>query len=388
MIASIRSSWARYGIPRHAQPWLVYLGALAFQPIFEPGPAVAEWAWVVGLIVVFLPIYAWTTRAVERRPFLWRRGPGSLVGLIMLCALGIVGSSVNAGSTVFLVFAASLAGRLHPRSTAVSWVVVAALSVVAAGLLSTIPAAYRLVAFGPVAVLTPILGMASLFEAERTRSAARLGMAQDEIERLAAATERERIARDLHDLLGHSLSTITLKSELAGRLAAEDPARSALEIADVERISREALADVRAAVRGYHGEGLQREIANARLALDAADVDLDYFLTDAPFRPQAEAVLTFALREAITNVVRHAGAKRCRVTLEREGDWLLLAVDDDGVGRSSEMDDGSGLTVMRERVRPLGGRVSVDASRLASSRGTRLEVAVPWSRVRLDGATA
>lgn len=99
---------------------------------------------------------------------------------------------------------------------------------------------------------------------------AQLAAAHAEQERLAAEAERERIARDLHDLLGHTLSVIVLKSELAGKLAGRDPARAAEEIREVERISREALGEVRAAVSGYRGSGLSAELARAKVALDAA----------------------------------------------------------------------------------------------------------------------
>ena len=383
----MRRAWARYGIPKHAVPWLIYLVALAFAPSFDPDTTRSDWIAGAALVVVFLPTYAWTTRNLERRPSLWRRGPGAASGVLVLVALGILGSAINPGATVFLVYASSLAGRLRPRRSALTWILTAAVAVIAAGLLSPIPIAYRLVAFGPVAVLTPILGMASLFEAQRTQSDARLRMAQDEIERLATVAERERIARDLHDLLGHTLSTITLKAELAGRLLLRDADRTATEIADVERISREALAEVRSAVRGYRGTGLQRELANARLALTAADVAFDYYLTDVVLRPEAEAVVALALREGVTNVVRHAGAKRVRVDLEQDGDWLVLAVDDDGAGVPTDGTSGTGIDAMRERVRALGGSVEVGRSRVASKGGTRLEIALPIDRVT-EGAAA
>jgi len=174
VIEPVRRAWARYGIPRHALPWLIYLVALAFAPSFDPDTTRSDWIAVAVLVVVFLPTYAWTTRNLERRPSLWRRGPGAASGVLMLVALGILGSAINPGATVFLVYAASLAGRLRPRRNALTWILAAAVAVIAAGLLSPIPIAYRLVAFGPVAVLTPILGMASLFEAQRTQSNARL----------------------------------------------------------------------------------------------------------------------------------------------------------------------------------------------------------------------
>src|SRR5690606_38964639 len=118
---------------------------------------------------------------------------------------------------------------------------------------------------------------ANYYQREREDHRAKLAMAQDEIERLATIAERERIARDLHDLLGHTLSTITLKSELAAKLVRNDPQSAAREMGDVERISRDALGQVRQAVRGYRSSGLEGEIANAKLALEAAGIDFDYY---------------------------------------------------------------------------------------------------------------
>lgn len=249
MMAAVRGLWQRHGIPRHALPWLIYLAALGFQPAFEPSDAVRAWTWVAALVAAFLPIYAWTTRTIELRPFLWPRGSGAVLGLTAIVVLGLVGSAVNTGATDFLVYASSLAGRVRARRHAWMLVALATVGVGVAGLLSGVPDPYRLGAFGTVLALTPILGMASLYELERSRSNERLRMAQDEIERLAAVAERERIARDLHDLLGHTLSTVTLKAELSGRLLDLDPARASTEIENVERISREALAEVRAGSR-------------------------------------------------------------------------------------------------------------------------------------------
>ena len=125
----------------------------------------------------------------------------------------------------------------------------------------------------PALVFTIVTGAANIFDAERERAQRRLRRADEEIERLAALAERERIARDLHDLLGHTLSVIVVKSELAARLAERDPARAGEEMRDVERIGREALAEVRAAVVGYRAQGLRGELDGARRALAAAGVE-------------------------------------------------------------------------------------------------------------------
>ena len=153
----------------------------------------------------------------------------------------------------------------------------------------------------PAAVFSLVIGGVCIHGAEVKRANARLRMAQEEVERLAKTAERERIARDLHDVLGHTLSLITLKSELAGKLVGRDPERAGREIREVERISREALREVRTAVAGYRSEGLQAEMGRARLALESAGVRLEYFAAAGGAGPRAETVLALAMREAVTN---------------------------------------------------------------------------------------
>ena len=160
----------------------------------------------------------------------------------------------------------------------------------------------------------------------------RLGEVQLEKEKLAADAERERIARDLHDLLGHTLSVIVLKSELASKLADKNPARAIAEIREVERISREALSEVRAAVQGYRGSGLSAELARSKVALDAAGVRLVLERAPLELPPATEAGMSMVLREAVTNIVRHARAQHCTVVIEQRGDGYWLEVKDDGVG--------------------------------------------------------
>ncbi|HEX3472825.1 MAG TPA: sensor histidine kinase, partial [Silvibacterium sp.] len=176
--------------------------------------------------------------------------------------------------------------------------------------------------------------------------------------------------RDLHDVLGHTLSVIVLKSELAGRLFVRDPERAAREIADVEMISRKALSEVREAIRGYRAEGLAAEIKRAQSTLDAAGVTLVFDEKPPELNPAVETVMSLVVREAVTNIVRHARASQCSMRISAQNGHTLLVVEDDGRGGVSE--EGNGLRGMRERVEGLGGRFAVD-----SSRGTRLTIQLP-----------
>jgi two-component system sensor histidine kinase DesK len=220
------------------------------------------------------------------------------------------------------------------------------------------------------ALFSLIVGGTNLFTAQRIRANSKLRMAHEEIEQLAKLAERERIARDLHDVLGHTLSVIVLKSELAGRLFVRDPERAAREIADVEMISRKALSEVREAIRGYRAEGLAAEIKRAQSTLDAAGVTLVFDEKPPELNPAVETVMSLVVREAVTNIVRHARASQCSMRISAQNGHTLLVVEDDGRGGVSE--EGNGLRGMRERVEGLGGRFAVD-----SSKGTRLTIQLP-----------
>ena len=359
--------------------WLVYLGALFYQPVFNPSTDALDWLAVAVLIALFLPIYAASFRARDDRQ--------TLLLIASLGALALAGSLVNSGASVFAVYAAAMASRLYPVRRAVQ-VVAALVGVV--GLIfviSPVPMPWRLAALGPALLFTPVVGATSIFDAERGRANQRLLRADEEIERLATIAERERIARDLHDLLGHTLSVIVLKSELAARLIRADPEQAVAEVNDIEQIGREALAEVRAAVTGYRARGLGAELDGARVALEAAGVDVEVHADPTHLPPEQESALAMALREAITNVVRHADAQHATISIATAGAGVRLQVTDDGRGISGQQ--GSGLTGMRERISALGGHVDVrEAGGRHARRGTIVEVTVPMAGTSRDGRQA
>ncbi|MCX5194580.1 sensor histidine kinase [Streptomyces sp. NBC_00249] len=230
-----------------------------------------------------------------------------------------------------------------------------------------------------VGLLVPALmgGFAMVGVRQMIRTTVELRQARATVAELAANEERLRMARDLHDLLGHSLSLITLKSELAGRMLPEHPDRAAQQVADIEQVSRQALVDVREAVSGYRRPTLPGELAGARTALTAAGVAADLPAEAPEDVPEAaESALAWSLREAVTNVVRHSGAKRCTVTLTNAqtlaGPVLELAVTDDGAGGPAL--PGNGLTGLTERLEAVGGSLSAGP---AGRTGFRLLARVP-----------
>ncbi|QFG27541.1 sensor histidine kinase [Actinomadura sp. WMMB 499] len=182
--------------------------------------------------------------------------------------------------------------------------------------------------------------------------------ARDAVARLAVTEERVRFSRDLHDLLGHSLSLIAVKSELAMRMAESDPARAGAEMADVRTAAREALREVRAAVRGYRAVELDAELAGVRAVLEAAGIRCDAADPPADLPSEVGSVLAWVIREGATNVIKHSDARRCAVALTVYGHAVVLEMRNDGVrGRNTEP-AGSGLTGLEERVAVLGGEIT------------------------------
>lgn len=193
---------------------------------------------------------------------------------------------------------------------------------------------------------------------------------RDQMAQMAVERERSRVARDLHDILGHSLTVITVKSELAGRLSDVDPARARTEIGEVEALARGALADVRTTVAGYRGVTVAGELAAARAALDAAGIAAELPTATENVPAERRELAGWIVREGVTNVIRHAQASRCRVRLGARS----VIVEDDGVGPASGAGTaGSGLIGLRERVEAAGGRLTLGRSELG---GFLLKVAL------------
>ncbi len=217
-----------------------------------------------------------------------------------------------------------------------------------------------------------------------------LARARGTVAKLAANEERLRLARDMHDLTGQSLSMITLKSELAAKRLAKLPSsaeRDAVltELGDIGRVSRQTLHDIREVVSGYRRPTLAIEAITAQNALEAAGIELDddaeLTLRSGTFDPDAEAVLAWCLREAVTNVIRHSRARRCRIGFADHRDELSLEVTDDGQGFADQDPDhprGSGLRGMSERLSAIGGRLSLGPAEPGHhDRGFRLVATVP-----------
>ena len=203
-----------------------------------------------------------------------------------------------------------------------------------------------------------------------------LSQAREQIARLAVGEERLRFARDLHDLLGHSLSVIALKSELAGRLIKTTPGLAAHEIEDIEKVARDALREVREAVTGYRQPTLAAELAGAHEVLTAAGIDYRVDQDHLPLPPAVEAVMAWTVREGVTNVMRHSQAKHCSIRMINEDGQATVEVIDDGRGGMPQ--PGSGLRGLEERVQERGGTLTAEP---LPHEGFRLRVTLPVREV-------
>ena len=336
--------------------WLVYLVALPLNAYYSP-PSVLVWLVTILSIAAFLPLY-FHSYWVNGRAVLWHIG--------LIAALGIVVVPINYAAAVYIIYAASFAGQADRPATGVRVIAVVLAAFIAETILLHAPASFTIY-IGLVTVLT---GTVNLYYGQQHRARKKLAQANEQIEYLAQVAERERIARDLHDVLGHTLSVIVLKSELASKLADVDVTRAVQEIKDVERISRDALAQVRATIQGYHARSLQAEVKQAESALEAAGVAVHCEFQPADIPAAHEGVLALALREAVTNVVRHAHATSCSLRLQLVPGGFQLEIRDNGCGELSP--EGMGLSGMRRRVEALGGKLLRE-----SVSGTRLSITLP-----------
>ncbi|MFC4728144.1 sensor histidine kinase [Coralloluteibacterium thermophilus] len=287
--------------------------------------------------------------------------------------IGLALVPINGGGSTFVIYALVFCGyRLRPRRGSLLCALL-----LAAYALQTLLIGGEWVNFLITLVVGSATAASGFWTQAQLRHDAELRLSHDEVRRLARMAERERIGRDLHDLLGHTLSLIALKSELAGRLVDRvdgDPGalrRARHEIGEVERVARDALGQVRRAVTGIRNAGLDAEIAATRLALLGADIELVVELAPLVLDADVETALAMALREATTNVLRHARATRMRIALQRVGGDAVLEIADDG--RGGRHVPGNGLNGMRERLDAVGGTLRIEDA----APGTRLRLRVP-----------
>jgi len=316
----------------------------------------------VALYVSLLPPSAWLTRL----------GPhASLIALGLLPVIAVVllaGGAPTSFAALFVYFVAAVGLRLPPR-IAVPVTLLTALGVGLAGWLQ---------GSGSSAISATVLTIVSigiLMSAfgRIARANQELRETREELARLAVSEERLRISRDLHDLLGHSLSVIAIKSQLARKLLEHDPTRAAAELDDIQAVTRTALTEVREAVHGYRRLALAEALESAQTALAAAGIGCELADEDVVLPADVDAVLAWAVREGTTNVIRHSGALHCAIRIRADGDRAAVEIEDDGRAAPTN-GRGSGLSGLRERARRVRGELEAGA---LPGGGFRLRLTVP-----------
>ncbi|MEU5531929.1 sensor histidine kinase [Streptomyces sp. NPDC020362] len=338
-------------------PWLL-MGMGAFSNLLQ-GRTPNPWIGALGLLA-FNSLYVYVTfRAFDRAK---REAVSTRVALLLM-ALLTTGLAVGYGGNWLMYFpllglatGATLRGPWLGRTGVLLAAYAGAVSGVRDGWGDASNIGYA--TFLSSMVTAAILGLS---EAVRELRAAR-----EELARRAVEKERLRFSRDLHDLLGHTLSVIVVKSEAARRLAPRDMDAALAQIGDIESVGRQALTEIREAVTGYREGSMATELTRARSALSAASVEPVVRQSGTPLAPQTEALLGWVVREAVTNVVRHSDATRCEITVESTTEQVRLTVTDNGTGkavsRPREGIGGTGLKGLTERLAAAGGSLTAGPS--------------------------
>jgi two-component system sensor histidine kinase DesK len=280
----------------------------------------------------------------------WFEGKKLLWIVAGLTLLGAVFLPYNPAALVFFIYASAFIGRVGESGFA-GRVLGALLAIIA---FETWMLHASLIFVSQAMLFPTLIGSVNIHNTQRRRYNQKLSLAQEEIKRMAQVAERERIARDLHDVLGHTLSLIVLKSTLVAKIVHKNPQRAVEEINDIEQISRDALAQVRSTIKGDQPPlNLQSEVEHAKTVLAAANISVSVEWSSIALSPAQESSLAFVLREATTNILRHSKAQACTLRLAREENNCRLEIQDDGMGQLAP--EGNGLSGMRGRVESMGG---------------------------------
>ncbi len=347
---------------------LVFLVGPLLAVLGERQPTIDEML-VFAALAGFAGLYLWAIpsdlagRTVAR--------PERAAVVLALLAVAIALAQPRIDWTVLFIATGAAAGRIAgSRSAGAATLAIAALAVLVLVAADAVPIDALESGFEVV-----LAGMLVFIFSQLEHSVGDLRRARAQGERLAVSEERLRIARDMHDLLGHSLSVIALKVELARRLVERDPGRATQELREVEAVTRDSLRDVRVAVAGYRRITLDTELAAARMALSAAGVVVDIHPPDRELDEETDRLLGWIVREGVTNMVRHSGATHCAIDAATTEGGLRLEITDDGHGSADAPGGlGSGLRGIRERVEAVGGHMQAGP---AEGRGFRLAAFVP-----------
>jgi two-component system sensor histidine kinase DesK len=366
----------------YAYFWFVCLVFPIFSLIQTP-PSGFRFFITISGIIVFVSTYFWvmwphplSNRARTRLKL------QSALALVMGLTALVLFLSITNGSTFLWLFigVSAIAGMtLSFRNASIAVMGLTLLTVAAnVGLDKSITSANWLQII-PLALLVRGLGLDMIGFVRLSDALRELQSAREELAHQAVTEERLRMARDLHDLLGHSLSLITLKSELAGRLLEKDPRAATQQVHELERVARRALREVREAVDGYRQRTVRGELDGARQILEAAGIEYTIEYKPQSLPPDIDVVLAWIVREAVTNVIRHSRARHCLIRIVSNPSHLHVEIRNDGSPRteSSRAEGGSGLSGLAERLAKVGGTIEAGALPVTDGPGFQLKAEIP-----------
>ena len=367
----------------YAYFWLVCLVFPVFSLVQTPPPAFRILITISG-IVIFVCTYFWVMWAHPARGRARTRLklPSAVALVVVLTTLVLFLSILN-GSTFLWLFigVSAIAGiTLSFRNASIAVMSLTLLTVAANVGLDQPTTSANWLQIIPLALLVRGLGLDMIGFIRLSDALRELQKAREDLAHQAVTEERLRMARDLHDLLGHSLSLITLKSELAGRLLEKDSHAATREVHEVERVARQALREVREAVAGYRQRTLRGELDGARQILEAAGIEctIDYEPQSLP--SEIDVVLAWTVREAVTNVIRHTGARYCLIRIVSNNASIRAEIRNDGSRRteSSNAEGGNGLSGLAERLAKVGGTIEAGALPASDDSGFQVKVEIPF----------
>lgn len=353
-LSASATRWTRLASARW--PWLIYL-PLLIGPWLWSNPPQGQWPMVAVAIILFLPLYLVGSALDDRRKRFAAMG-------VLLLSFGL--STTAAIWSVLSIYAATMVAETVPRRQSIGLIAIFTGLSCLVGLLGGQPLIY----WAPGVCMMALVGASGLFNQVLRDKNRVLLETQDTARQLAAMAERERIGRDLHDLLGRTLTLVSIKAELAARLVTQDPGRAHQEMREVAQTARDALAEVREAVTGMTAH-LPRELVAAEQACGAAGIGFTLVGSADGMESGTGAVLAMALREGVTNIVRHSGARHCTIRISSQSGAVRLELIDDGQG--SIQQEGAGLTGLRARIAAAGGTLQL----VSDKTGTRLFITMP-----------
>jgi len=338
--------------------WLVYL-LFFFVNLYFYHPIENSFMYASIGTALFLAVYFhahWT----PSKKIHW-----NIIGIV---AIASCLTYISPSASVFFVYAGAFCCRLGSPRKALMGLITIAVWVLILSWEANLVAFFYI----PAVFFTFLVGGINIYQHEVSLQRKELILSQQEVQHLAKTSERERIARDLHDLIGHTFSIITLKAELINKIIDKDINRAKTEVSALENISRDALSQIREVVTGYRTSDLNTELAHAKYILESNDIHVNYQFNEFEMSEHINKELAIMLKELVTNILKHAEANNVDIIINNKNSQACLQVKDNGIGFISKENGRFGLKGIRERINKLDGILSIE-----SSLGTQININIP-----------